>query len=58
MGHVEHAAVGLGAELEAQPYFRSNVVVAGGLAVLLAAAFDLVILLAQRLMTPWRRAAA
>ena len=41
-----------------QVAFRSNVVVAGGLAVLLAAAFDLVILLAQRLMTPWRRAAA
>ena len=41
-----------------QVAFRSNVVVAGGLAVLLAAAFDLVILLAQHRMTPWRRAAA
>ena len=50
-------AGGLGAELEAQPYFRSNVVVAGGLCVLLAAVLDLIILAAQRAMTPWRRAA-
>ena len=49
-------AGGLGAELEAQPYFRSNVVGAGGLCVLLAAVLDLVILTAQRLLTPWRRA--
>jgi osmoprotectant transport system permease protein len=38
-------------------FFRSNVVVAGGLAVLLAAAGDLVVLGIQRLATPWRRAA-
>ena len=37
--------------------FKSNVVVAGGLAVLLAAAGDLIVLAAQRLATPWRRAA-
>ena len=41
----------------AQRSFQSNVVLAGGLAVLLAAAFDLMILGAQRLATPWRRAA-
>ncbi len=51
-------AGGLGAQLETDLFFRSNVVVAGGLAVLLAAAFDLQILGAQRLATPWRRAAA
>jgi osmoprotectant transport system permease protein len=38
--------------------FKSNVVVAGGLAVLLAAFGDLLILAGQRLALPWRRAAA
>ena len=38
-------------------FFQSNVVVAGGLAVLLAAVSDLIILGIQRLATPWRRAA-
>ncbi len=51
-------AGGLGQQIEADIFFRSNVVVAGGLAVLLAAAFDLLILGGQRLATPWRRAAA
>jgi len=37
-------------------YFQSNVVVAGGLAVLLAALGDLIILTAQRYALPWRRA--
>ncbi len=36
-------------------FFKSNVVVAGGLAVLLAAVGDLVILALQRLALPWRR---
>lgn len=36
-------------------FFQSNVVVAGGLAVLLAAAGDLLILGGQRLALPWRR---
>jgi osmoprotectant transport system permease protein len=39
-------------------FFKSNVVVAGGLAVLLAASFDLIILTFQRFALPWRRAAA
>jgi osmoprotectant transport system permease protein len=39
-------------------YFKSNVVVAGGLAVLLAACGDLVILAFQRAALPWRRATA
>ncbi|MDQ3722219.1 MAG: ABC transporter permease [Actinomycetota bacterium] len=51
-------AGGLGAEILVDKRFKSNVVVAGGLAVLLAAAFDLMILGAQRMMTPWRRARA
>lgn len=38
--------------------FKSNVVVAGSLAVLLAALGDLVILTAQRLALPWRRTLA
>lgn len=49
---------GLGAQIDAQIFFKSNVVVAGGLAVLLAAAFDLIILGFQRLVTPWQRVAA
>jgi osmoprotectant transport system permease protein len=51
-------AGGLGTEIlrGSDKYFKSNVVVAGGLAVLLAAVFDLLILAAQRVMTPWQRA--
>ena len=51
-------AGGLGSEILVDKRFKSNVVVAGGLAVLLAAAFDLMILGLQRAMTPWRRARA
>jgi osmoprotectant transport system permease protein len=46
---------GLGTEILTDRFFQSNVVVAGGLAVLLAAAFDLVLLAVQRLVTPWMR---
>jgi osmoprotectant transport system permease protein len=49
-------AGGLGQEIYADIGYRSNVAVAGGLAVLLAVALDLLILGGQRLMTPWRRA--
>ncbi len=49
---------GLGKEIYADIDFKSNVVVAGGLAVLLAAALDVVVLGVQRALTPWRRAAA
>lgn len=38
--------------------FKSNVVIAGGMVTLLAAALDLLVLGAQRLLTPWRRAVA
>jgi osmoprotectant transport system permease protein len=50
-------AGGLGAQIYSDITFRSNVVVAGGLAILLAAVFDLLILGGQRVATPWRRAA-
>ena len=50
-------AGGLGEVLFADINFRSNVLVAGGLAVLLAVALDLLILALQWAMTPWLRAA-
>jgi osmoprotectant transport system permease protein len=39
-------------------FFRSNVVVAGGLAILLAAVGDVIVLTLQRFLLPWRRATA
>jgi len=49
-------AGGLGEQIFADINFKSNVVVAGGLAVALAALLDAAILLAQRSITPWTRA--
>ena len=49
-------AGGLGGEIFADINFKSNVVTAGGLCVLLAAALDLGLLLVQRAVTPWSRA--
>jgi osmoprotectant transport system permease protein len=51
-------AGGLGESIFADITFRSNVVVAGGLAVLLAVLLDGLILLVQRAITPWTRAVA
>jgi osmoprotectant transport system permease protein len=51
-------AGGLGEQIFADINFKSNVVTAGGLAVALAALLDGTILLVQRLITPWTRAAA
>ena len=51
-------AGGLGEQIFADINFKSNVVVAGGLAVALAALLDAVILLTQRAITPWTRATA
>jgi osmoprotectant transport system permease protein len=51
-------AGGLGEQIFADITFKSNVVVAGGLAVLLAAVLDALILLTQRAVTPWTRARA
>ena len=50
-------AGGLGERIFKDIVFKSNVVVAGGLAVLLAAVLDGLILVAQRASTPWTRAA-
>jgi len=49
-------AGGLGEQIFADINFKSNVVVAGGLAVLLAALLDGLILLTQWAITPWMRA--
>lgn len=49
-------AGGLGDPIYADLTFKSNVLVAGGLCVLLAIVLDLLVLLAQRLLTPWTRA--
>jgi osmoprotectant transport system permease protein len=51
-------AGGLGEALFADLNFRSNVLVAGGLAVLLAIVLDLAILGLQWAFTPWMRAAS
>jgi osmoprotectant transport system permease protein len=51
-------AGGLGRQIATQIEFKSNVVVAGTLVTLLAAALDLLVLTIQRFLTPWRRAAA
>jgi osmoprotectant transport system permease protein len=51
-------AGGLGQEIYADINFKSNVVTAGGLAVLLAAVLDVFVLSVQRALTPWRRAAS
>lgn len=49
-------AGGLGDQIYSDINFRSNVLVAGGLCVLLAVALDALVLLAQRALTPWTRA--
>ncbi len=51
-------AGGLGEEIYADITFKSNVVVAGGLAVALASLLDALIVLVQRAITPWTRAVA
>jgi osmoprotectant transport system permease protein len=53
-------AGGLGSEIIAGSNitFKTGVVAAGGLAVLLALAFDVILLGVQRVLTPWRRVRA
>jgi osmoprotectant transport system permease protein len=48
-------AGGLGDKIFSDITYKSNVVVAGGLAVLMAAALDGLILLTQKAITPWTR---
>jgi osmoprotectant transport system permease protein len=50
-------AGGLGAQLFADLSFKSNVIVAGGLCIVMAFVLDGLLLIAQRLVTPWTRAA-
>ncbi len=49
-------AGGLGDPLIQQLTFYTNIIIVGALVVAMALAFDLLILLGQRLLTPWRRA--
>jgi osmoprotectant transport system permease protein len=51
-------AGGLGDAIFSDVTFRSNVLVAGGMAVLLAVVLDVAVLGAQRAITPWARAGA
>jgi osmoprotectant transport system permease protein len=52
------AAGGLGTQIYASGNltFPTSIIIAGTIAILIALAFDLAILLAQRLLTPWRTA--
>jgi osmoprotectant transport system permease protein len=38
-----------------QPLYQTNIVIAGGLSILMAILLDVLLLLAQRLLAPWRR---
>jgi osmoprotectant transport system permease protein len=38
--------------------FTTSIIIAGGIAILIALTFDVILLTAQRLVTPWRRAGA
>lgn len=49
-------AGGLGSLIVAQDNFKTNIIIAGGLAILMALALDLLLLVAQRFATPWLRA--
>jgi osmoprotectant transport system permease protein len=51
-------AGGLGAEIFADPTFKGNVVAASLLMILLATALELIVLIVERVFTPWERAAA
>jgi osmoprotectant transport system permease protein len=48
----------LGEPLYQQIDFKTNIVIAGGLSILMAIALDLLLVLAQRLLAPWRRPAS
>jgi osmoprotectant transport system permease protein len=49
-------AGGLGAQINADIGFKSNIAVAGGLAIVLALVLDALLILAERGLTPWQRA--
>lgn len=47
---------GLGTLIKSGIDFKTNIILAGGIAMLMAIAFDVILLGVQRLATPWRRA--
>jgi len=49
-------AGGLGDPIYADLTFKTNILIAGGIAILMAISFDALLLLAQRLLAPWRLA--
>lgn len=49
---------GLGTEIYADLTYKTNIIIAGGLAIVMAIAFDVLLLVLQRLASPWRRAAS
>jgi osmoprotectant transport system permease protein len=49
---------GLGQPLYADIGFKTNVIMSGGLAILMAVAFDALLVVAGRLVSPWRRVRA
>ena len=49
---------GLGQQIYSDLTFKTNIILAGGLAMLMAIVFDVVLLVIQRLATPWLRAGA
>lgn len=49
---------GLGVPLKSGIDFKTNLILAGGIAFLMAIGFGLILFAIQRLLTPWRRAAA
>jgi osmoprotectant transport system permease protein len=48
-------AGGLGAEIYSNLTFKTNIIIAGGIAILMAIGFDALLVGAQRLISPWRR---
>jgi osmoprotectant transport system permease protein len=51
-------AGGLGDPIYADLTFKTNIVIAGGLAILMAIVFNLLLVLTERRLTPWRRVKA
>ncbi|HEX5929381.1 MAG TPA: ABC transporter permease [Solirubrobacterales bacterium] len=49
---------GLGTPIKAGIDFKTNIIIAGGIAILMAMAFGLALIVAQRLLTPWRKVEA
>ena len=48
-------AGGLGAEIYSDLSFKTGIIIAGGIAILMAIAFDVLFVAGQRLISPWRR---